>query len=275
MTNDQTYAELLEEHTDNFPLDYDHHPTNSYAVGWNLGRIQGLIIGRYMDKPITVDDVYPTLHQTQLISYDSAQTFGITEAIDEFMREIQSKYSGADETIEEEELAELVERVNDWGREYASELGNMDFVSTVDRGVVDTQKIFRNPDSIFTESVWRWVDEQPQRDLRNSCRTLALDMPTASSFLALRSVEYCLRDWYYEETGEMIEQTAWGGVLTSLEEEYEDRKRPAILSNLNYLQDKRNEVAHPDKTPSWDEAEDTLLTVRRTITEIHESVENR
>lgn len=272
MDEDSTYAELIEEHADNFPNDHDHHPINSYSVGWNLGRLQGLIIGKFTNEQITVDHVYPHLHHAQLISYDSAQTFGITQSIDETMDEIQSNYSGSDDVMDEEELTGLVERIGEWSDEYSSELGDMDVVSIVNKGIIDTRQIFRNPDSIFDEDVWDWLDHLPQQNLRDSCKTLALDMRTASSFLALRSVEYCLRDWYYEETGEMIEETAWGGVLRKLEDEYEDKKRPAVLSNLDYLKDKRNGVAHPDRTPSWDEAEDTLLTVRRTITDIHESV---
>lgn len=272
MDEDRTFAELIAERSNNFPNDHDHHPINSYSVGWNLGRLQGLIIGRFINEDITVDHVYPHLHHAQLISYDSAQTFPITKDIDEAMDEIQDNYSGFDEVMDEEELTDLVERIGEWSDEYTSELGDMDVVSIVDRGLVDTRKVFRNPGSIFAEEVWDWLDEHPQQDLRYACKTLALDMRTASSFLALRSVEFCLREWYYEQTGEMIDETAWGGVLNRLEKVYENQNRPAVLSNLDYLKDKRNGIAHPDDKPSWDEAEDTLFTVRRTITEICESV---
>jgi hypothetical protein len=272
MDKDQTFAELIEQRSEKFPIDLDHHPLNSYSVGWNLGRLQGLIIGRFINDEITVEQVYPTLHHAQLISYDSAQTFQITKAIDEAMEEIQNNYSGFDEPMNEEELTDLVERIGEWSDEYSSDLGDLDVVSIVDRGLVDTRKIFRDPSSIFEEEVWEWLDSHPQQDIKDACKTLALDMRTASSFLALRSVEYCLREWHHEQTGEMIEQTAWGGVLNKLEKEYEDKDKPAVLSNLDYLREKRNGIAHPDDRPSWDEAEDTLFTVRRTITEIYESL---
>lgn len=272
MDEDRTLAELIEERSDSFPQDLDHHPINSFSVGWNLGRLQGRIIGQVVNEELTVDHVYPHLHHAQLISYDSAQTFQITRSINEAMDEIQNSYSGFDEVMNDEELVDLVERIGEWSDEYTSELGDMDVVSIVDRGLVDTRKIFRNPESIFEEDVWDWLDDHPQHDLKHACKTLALDMRTASSFLALRSVEYCLREWYYEQTGEMIEKTAWGGVLNQLKKEYEDKDQPAVLSNLDYLQEKRNGIAHPDDKPSWDEAEDTLFTVRRTITEIYESV---
>ena len=273
MNEDRTYAELLEEESTNFPLDHDHHPTISYSVGWNLGRLQGLIIGRHMNQDITVDDVYSSLYQAQVISYDSNEDFQITEAIDEVMKEIDDKYEDSNEKVNIGELVDLSEDIGEWSDEYVSELGDMDIVSTVDKGIIDTREIFRNPNSIFEEQVWNWLDDQPRDNLKQSCKTLALDMRTASGFLALRSVEYCLRDWYEEETGNIIEKATWGGVLKRLESVYEDRDRPAVLSNLDYLQKKRAGVAHPDKNPSWDEAEDTLLTVRRTISEIHESIE--
>lgn len=272
MDEDRTLAELIGEHSETFPQGRDHHPLNSCSVGWNLGRLEGLIIGRFINEDITVDHVYPHLHHAQLISHDSAQTFQITESIDEAMDEIQEEYTRFDEVMNEEELIDLAERIGEWLDEYSYELGDMDVVSIVDRGLVDTRKIFRNPGSIFDEEVWDWLDDLPQENLKHACKTLALDMRTASSFLALRSVEYCLREWYYEQTGEMIEETAWGGVLGKLTEEYEDKDRPAVLSNLDYLREKRNGIAHPDDKPSWDEAEDTLFTVRRSITEIYESV---
>lgn len=272
MVEDRTLAELIEERTDNFPHELDHHPINSFSVGWNLGRLQGFILGRLINEDITVNQVYPPLYHAQLISYDSGQTFQITEDIDEAMGEIQDNYSGTNDVIDEEELADLAERIDEWGDEYTSELGDMDVVSIVDRGLVDTRQIFRNPESIFKEEVWDWLDDHPQQDLKHACKSLALDMRTASSFLALRSVEYCLREWFYEHTGEMIEKTAWGGVLRKLEDEYENKDEPPVLSNLDYLREKRNGIAHPDDEPSWDEAEDTLFTVRRTITEIYESV---
>ena len=231
-----------------------------------------MILGNVLKDDVTIDHVYPHLHHTQLISYDSAQTFQITESINDAMSDIQKRYSGKDDVMDDEELPELVEMISEWRNEYTSELGEMDFVSIVDKGLVDTRQIFRQPQSIFEDEVWNWLDDHPRRDLKHACKTLALDMRTASSFLALRSVEYCLREWYSEQTDEVIEDTAWGGVLRKLEGEYEDKDEPAVLSNLDYLKEKRNGIAHPDDQPSWDETEDTLFTVRRTITEIYESV---
>lgn len=272
MDEEHSVAELFEERWDDFPSDLDHHPINSFAVGWNLGRLQGIIIGKFFSGDITVEHVYSHLYHAQLISYDSAQTFQITESIDEGMNEIQEYYSGFDEVMDGEKLTDLIDQLDEWKDNYTSDIADMDVVSIVDRGLVDTRKIFRQPESIFEEEVWNWLDDLPQQDLIDACRTLALDMRTASSFLALRSVEYCLREWYYEQTGEMIKETAWGGVLDKLEEEHEDKHQPAVLSNLDYLKDKRNGIAHPDDEPSWDESEDTLFTVRRTITEIYESL---
>lgn len=175
--------------------------------------------------------------------------------------------------MEEDHLEDLAEHIGEWTDEYTSEIGEMDVVSIVDKGLIDTRQVFRNPESIFEDAIWEWLDEHPKQDIRHACRTLVLDMPTASSFLSLRVVEYCLREWYEEETGDRIENTAWGGVTRKIESEFDDdSEKPAILSNLDYLREKRNGIAHPDDSPSWEEAEDTLFNVRRTITEIHKEL---
>jgi len=91
-------------------------------------------------------------------------------------------------------------------------------------------------------------------------------------FLSLRGVEFCLREWYHEETDDEIENTAWGGVLREIESKFDERDQPAVLSNLDYLREKRNGIVHPDDSPAWHETEDTLFTVRRTIIEIHDEL---
>lgn len=90
--------------------------------------------------------------------------------------------------------------------------------------------------------------------------------------MALRCVEYCLRDWYLHETGTEIEQS-WGRVLAALEGEFENKDRPAVLSNLDYLRERRNEVNHPVRNPDYKEAEDTLVAVRQTVTEIYRQMD--
>jgi hypothetical protein len=97
--------------------------------------------------------------------------------------------------------------------------------------------------------------------------------------LSLRAVEHCLRKWY-EQQNETLD-AAWGRVLDQLMEEYtEDDKKndtvltqlsdlPPVLSTLYYLKEKRNEVNHPEKSPSPREARRTLIIVASTITEIH------
>lgn len=267
--NSKTIAEVVANRADTFPADHDHHPLNSFAVGWNLGRLQGRIFGQLMQSQLSVEEVVDSLYHSEMISYDSAQNFNITNSIDDTIREIRAQYGNPEEIVDDEHLELLIENIDEWSEEYSSEIGDMDVVSIVDKGLIDTREVFRRPESIFDDSVWNWLDQQPRQDISHSCKTLVLDMPTASSFLSLRAVEYCLREWYREQTGKNIDKSAWGEVTRKIESEFDANEKAPVLSNLEYLREKRNGIAHPDVSPSWQEAEDILFNVRRTITEIH------
>jgi len=269
----ETVAEAVAKRNENYPIDLNLHPVNSFSVGWNLGRLQGQIFGQLLnDHKITAEEVANILYETELLSYDSEEDFSITDALDESLNEVTDYYS-PEEEVSPSDLEEILEKLGEWKEDYTSEIGDMDFARVVDKGLVDTRELYRNPKMIFDEDVWEWLDEKPREDIQDACQTLVLDMPTASIFLSLRTVEYCLRNWYFEKTGEEIERTSWGGVADKIESEFDDQTRePPVLSNLDYLRNKRNGIAHPDRSPSWEEAEDTLFTVRRTITEIHKEL---
>ena len=70
------------------------------------------------------------------------------------------------------------------------------------------------------------------------------------------------------ETGNDIEDRTFGQVLTELGDSYSEGSRPSLLSHLDYLRDRRNQVAHPDESPDTQEAISTLIMVRETISNI-------
>lgn len=93
--------------------------------------------------------------------------------------------------------------------------------------------------------------------------------------LSLRVVEYNLREWYEKDTGREIQKRNWGEVIGELEDIYESSSnRPSVLSNLDYLRDKRNEVSHPEHRPTEREAERMLYRIEGTISEIYDYLEN-
>lgn len=131
----------------------------------------------------------------------------------------------------------------------------------------------KNAKELLGEEVWEWLPKQPKNDIQESIRSLNSNAPTASMMMALRAVEYCLLYWYENKTGEPAQIETWGRVLSELEEAFDPEERPAVLSNIDYLRMKRNEITHPELTPDWSESESTLYMVRDTINEIYDQFE--
>lgn len=167
-------------------------------------------------------------------------------------------------------VKEIRQKAKFWENILEKELDSEKRLPISSRGLFDVEKAMESPQELFDEEVWEWLPDLPKGDIAEACRCLSIESSTAAVFLSLRAVEECLRLWYEGKEGVEVSGTAWGGVLRELENVYEDSdNQPAVLTNLDYLRVKRNEVNHPDKSPSWHEAEATLYIVRNTISEIY------
>lgn len=99
-------------------------------------------------------------------------------------------------------------------------------------------------------------------DLDAACLCILMGCSTAAEFSTLRAAESLLRRWYEKKTGKRIERKTWGAVLDRLETEYPNEKqRPKEIVLLNYLLLRRNEVDHPERVSSQQDAETTLMNV--------------
>lgn len=180
-------------------------------------------------------------------------------------------YNG--EELDEDEQEELVKLVQKWQQEIRTDLDVETRIPIKNEGFFDVEKAIEHPEKLFDPEIWESMPGRTKKDIRESCRSLGVNCPTGSVFLSLRAVEDRLRFWYEEETGNQIKQEAWGKVLDKLEEHYAGNKdKPEVLSNLRFLKEKRNQVSHPDHSPTRSEAETTLIQVKGTITEIYDEV---
>jgi hypothetical protein len=160
-----------------------------------------------------------------------------------------------------------------WNNVIREELSSMNNIIVENRGLIDVKQAMNNPKEPFhDESVWDDLPPQTQSDLTEACQTLAFECPTSTVFLSLRAVEDRLHEWYKQETGRDIEDRTFGQVLSELDDQYSEDDRPPILSHLDFLKERRNQVAHPERSPDEQEAEDTLIMVRGTITNIQDQI---
>lgn len=174
--------------------------------------------------------------------------------------------------IKSSDVRKLYDSVTDWFVIIIEEFNGLVGLTATRNLRLDIVELIHNPESFFRPEVWEWMDQHPRDDFTEACRCLAFDAPTASVMLSLRVVEYCLREWYEFDTDRNIQNRTFGQVLSELEDAYERDDRPHVLSNLDYLKDRRNSVSHPDDSSSRREAERMLYRIEGTISEIYDHI---
>lgn len=263
-----TSTESAEENTDSGESQQrDISLSDAYSIG---RRIEYLTQGARNEYP--AENIAEAMQGLEDILEEAGARDSFLESLSSKKNELQEK---SDNKKEDEEGVcynsyNLEQRFVRWYDYFGRSMGNQHVISVTDRGLFNVSQAMKNPSQLFGRETWKELPERPKNDIREACSSLAVECPTAAVMLSLRAVEDRLRAWYEQKTDKRLDQ-AWGRVLDELEDEFEDESNPpAILSNLDYLREKRNEVNHPEKSPSWQEAETTLYMVRGTINEIHE-----
>lgn len=99
--------------------------------------------------------------------------------------------------------------------------------------------------------------EDVTRDLQEACANLLTGAYTSSEFMSLRSVEGILRKWHKEEVDTEKKYNSWASAIDDLADQG-NGKGPKELRLLDYLRERRNEVAHPDRHSTQRDAENTV-----------------
>lgn len=247
--------------------------STSRAIAALTGDIENLYDGgieKY--QSVTISKILKAFYRTEEILKETGFGENIAQTIKQRRESLMEKHGSLDENLNPDYARSVFDSIGDWQETLRNLLAEELRISPSDKGMIEVRKLIDAPEDLIEEDAWTWLDERPKEDIVHACRTLAFDSPTASVMLSLRAVEYCLRIWYEDKKDEEIEVKTWGQLLDELENEYgQGTRRPPVLSNLDYLREKRNEVSHPDESPDWREAEGTLYHVRKTIAEIHEA----
>jgi hypothetical protein len=217
-----------------------------------------------------VGDVLESMVEIEILVANINAPKSVVEQIGRRRERLMEKYDHLDENLSNPVAQSLMTVTNDWVSSIDDTLDNKKSIVINNNSHLDIEKVLDSPSSFFGPEVWKWLDKEPENDIQESCRAIAYGLPTASVMLSLRAVEHCLRNWYEYDTGREIKKRNWGEVVGELEDVYDDAAdRPPVLSNLDYLKDKRNAVSHPDKIPTEKEAERMLFRIEGTISEIH------
>jgi hypothetical protein len=158
--------------------------------------------------------------------------------------------------INDDHKADLLESVQVWRTQFYDGIG--DLVTVTPSTDLPTSKLRTGPEA-FMELDADTLNQYPDvvGDLQEACGALLVGIPTCSEFISLRSVEGILRQWHSVEVEEETDYDGWYRAIKEMSNErYTDG--PKELALLDYLRERRNEVAHPDRRSTRRDAERTL-----------------
>lgn len=249
----------------------DETRTPTLKDAFNLG-ISSQYIRLEADAPIGGEESYlfSALKQTrELMANIDLDMEHIEREITNKMEGIEKNYElPTDEELSDRDQARLKKEAESWIKLMRQSLKDEKLIRVVNKGFFDARKAMESPEKLFEQEIWENLPNRTRKDISEASQALAVGCTTSTVFLSLRAVEDRLRALYEHQAGESVEKEGWFHILDKLESEF-DKDRPPVLSNLDYLRNKRNEIAHPDYTPDWNEAASILHRISSIISEIH------
>ena len=130
--------------------------------------------------------------------------------------------------------------------------------------VIDPKRLLGGIESFLSPEVYALLEPIEAIDLDEALRCLLVGNPTAAELMALRTTENLLGRWYEKESGIPVGKKTWGTLLRWFKNEFPSQKREkakAEITLLDYLNIRRNRLAHPVEVSELSVAETTLLNV--------------
>jgi hypothetical protein len=164
-----------------------------------------------------------------------------------------------DEKINYQDSHMIRDSVNNWRGRLAEVSKN--WIISCPKTHIDAGKL--NKGSVAFLDAEEFIDlETLERDgLDEAATSLLFNNFISAEFMALRTAESLLKKWYEKKTGKKLGRTTWGQVLDKLNEEFPEKERPKELLLLDYLRERRNEIAHPEAVSDSLAASTTFLNV--------------
>lgn len=136
---------------------------------------------------------------------------------------------------------------------------------------IPSEKLLIGPEAFINIEVSDRFDDEME-DFREACVNTLVGNHTSAEFMFLRGTEGVLRKWYSAETDENQEYSDWYGAIDQMTSEQDASHKNLKL--LDYLRDRRNEVAHPDRHSDKRDAENTLRNAFEVAEELITDVQN-
>jgi hypothetical protein len=181
----------------------------------------------------------------------------IANDAEKYLQNAKGQYGSDNDCIKAWDASILREKVEYW-RGWLKEASES-WVVFRPISSLDITKLKSGVTSFLTLEEWQTLTTLEQDALSEAFACLLSNAFTSAEFMSLRLTESLLRRWYASRTGKNPARLDWFGILDKLNDEFPQDKRPKELSLLDYLRQRRNEIAHPDVISSSDDAATTFL----------------
>jgi len=162
-------------------------------------------------------------------------------------------------TLNQEDKNKLRKQLEAWKTRFVDRLESETVVVTP-QTELSIEKLISGPSAYLDISNLEKYEHE-SKDLHQASASMIIGAFTCSEFMSLRAVESILRKWHMNEVDEESQYNGWAAAIDDISEN-DDGKGPKELRLLNYLRERRNEVAHPDRHSSQSDAE---LTFQQSI----------
>jgi len=126
---------------------------------------------------------------------------------------------------------------------------------------IDVSKLREGAKAFLSGDEFSMLESLEEQSLGEAASSLLFANFTSAEFMALRTAESLLKKWYEKTTNRKLGRTTWGEVLDKLNEEFLEKERPKELLLLDYLRERRNEIAHPGALSNSVQASTTFFNV--------------
>jgi len=134
---------------------------------------------------------------------------------------------------------------------------------------IDAAKLTEGPKAFLSDDEFNTLEPLERQGLNEAASSLLFNNFTSAEFMALRTAESLLKRWYEKRTGRKLGRTTWGQVLDKLNQEFPKGERPKELLLLDYLRERRNEIAHPEALSNSVQASTTFFNVISLCKSLH------
>jgi len=230
-------------------------PWELYVAGKRIQRLKFLLeqYQGYLSSTYIRDSVkYCLEHLSTLRSTKYFEFIG--EKAELFLSNFNDKY------WENQEKEELRDHVRRW--EVKLEEFSKNWILSYPDTHIDISKLREGAKEFLSDDEFSMLEPLEEQNLKEAASSLLFANFTSAEFMALRTAESLLKKWYEKRTGKKLGRTTWGQVLEKLNKEFPNKRdRPKELLLLDYLSERRNEIAHPVAVSNSVQASTTFFNV--------------